>query len=222
MRVVRERHVQLSGSEALEAVQRRAVDEAVLAARRSTRSTPKNVRSVCIACCPISVGMSTSTPMQAGKSAARGGRPANSPTATMAMNGSGVVSSPRRAQADHRGEQRRADPQRALELGSPGEVARTRSREVRSQHERRDDRDRVLEDRREDDRRDERGENAAADAADGEQQVVLGQVLRGRTLECDTPVHEQRDEEEVHDVHRRRAARSGARRRGSTQRRGSP
>ena len=108
----------------------------------------------------------------------------------------------RRAQADHRDDHRCADHERANELRSPGEVASTRPREVRSQRKRQDDRDRVFENRREHDRRDERGENAAADAADGEQKVVLGQVLRRRPLECETPVHEQRDEEEVHDVDR--------------------
>ena len=57
----------------------------------STRSTPKNVRSVCSACCPMKIGISTSTATQAGKSAARGGRAVSSPAAAMATNGSGVI-----------------------------------------------------------------------------------------------------------------------------------
>ena len=104
------------------------------------------------------------------------------------------------AQADHRDNHPTPDPERANELRSAGEIASIWSREVRSEHHREDDRDRVLENRREDDRRDERGENAAADAANGEKKVVLGQLLCGRPLECEASVHEQRDQEEVHDV----------------------
>ena len=95
----------------------------------------------------------------------------------MAMNGSGVDMRPaalRPIIATTIPAPTKARERAPVSRGSSEHLAG----EVRSQHKRQDDRDRVLENRREDDRRHERGENAAADTAHGKKKVVLGQLLR--------------------------------------------